>query len=68
MAKLLIAVLAVAGLLAAAQYGLRSREAPAPSEPHRQLQNVREKAGRIEADAQQRVDETLRRSADVPQP
>ena len=68
MAKLLIAALAVAGLAAAAQYGLRSREPAPESAPHQQLRNVREAAGRIEGEAQQRVDEALRRTSDAPQP
>jgi hypothetical protein len=59
MAKLLIAVLAVAGLLAAARYGMLTRATPSESAPHRQLQNVREAAGRIESDAQRRADELL---------
>ena len=68
MAKLLIAALAVAGLAAAAQYGLRSRAPQPESAPHQQLRNVREAAGRIEGVAQQRVDEALRRTSDAPQP
>lgn len=65
MAKLLIAVLAVAGLLAAARYGLLTRASPTESAPHRQLQNVREAAVRIETDAQRRADEVLRRTGDA---
>ena len=59
MGKLLVAVLAVAGLLAAARSGLLSRSTPTESAPHRQLQNVREAAGRIESEAQQRADGLL---------
>ena len=60
MTKLLIAALAEAGLVALARYGMLPRATPPGSAPHRQLQHVREAAGRIEADAQQRADEALR--------
>ena len=60
MAKILIVVLGLAGILAAAQYALQSRAPEPESQPHRQLQNVREAAGRIEQEAQQRADEALR--------
>jgi hypothetical protein len=63
-AKILIAVLGLAGILAAAHYGLQSRAPTPESQPHRQLQNVREAAGRIEQEAQQRADDALERTGE----
>ena len=61
MGKLLTAVLAIAALAGASWYALDARESGAaatssegPSAPKRQLDNVREAAGRIETDADQR--------------
>jgi hypothetical protein len=75
MGKVIVVVLGLAAILAAAQYALKSAPAApaadlesAPAglqQPQRQLQNVRNAAHRIEADAQRRADEGLQRSTDA---
>ena len=69
MGKVIVVVLGLAAILAAAQYAVKSTAAaPEQSQPSRQLQNVRNAASRIEADAQRRADQNLQRAgSDAPQ-
>lgn len=65
MAKLVVFLLGFGIIGGAAYYylqGAKARSSEEASEPKRQLDNVREAAGRIEDDAQKRANELLERT------